>query len=49
MVVWLTGTLDLRASGVDDGLVLRVRGGVAAVECVVECAAEGFAGALWRN
>jgi hypothetical protein len=46
VVVWLTGALDLGASGVDDGLVFGVRGWVASVECIVECSAKSFAGAL---
>jgi hypothetical protein len=33
---------DLRAAFFDDGLVLCVSGGVAAVEGIVECSAEGF-------
>ena len=39
---------DFRSAFVDDGLVFGVRGGVAAVECVVERSAEGFSCAL-RN
>jgi hypothetical protein len=40
---------DLRAALVDNGLVLRVGGGVAAVECVVERSAEGFSCALYND
>lgn len=37
---------DFRSAFVDDGLVFGVRGGVAAVECVVEGSAEGFSCAV---
>jgi hypothetical protein len=40
---------DLRAAFIDDGLVLCVGGGVAAVECVVESSAEGFSCALYNG
>jgi hypothetical protein len=33
---------DFRTTFIDDGLVLCVGGGVAAVEGIVECTAEGF-------
>jgi hypothetical protein len=45
--------VDLRATGIDDCLVLRVYGGVlrgeSAVDGAVEGASEGFAGALWMT
>lgn len=37
---------DFRSAFVDYGLVFCVGGGVATVECVVECSTEGFSRAL---